>query len=220
MTFLTPTTPNAADYLTFLRSVVGVPVVNFPSVSGTLTTGGTTTVVDSSQTWSANQWVGYGFYDVTVAESSYVTANTATQLTLSPALGMAAAAGDTYLVLPAAALTTLAVALEVVNDTLAAASGMIYTLAVYNLATDRLMNYASDVQGQTYFTDLRKTMNLLTVSVGVASSANDGGTSVGLLNPDSMRAFTLQDLQTLKTPWGRQYMAYAQMYGPALWGLT
>jgi hypothetical protein len=96
----------------------------------------------------------------------------------------------------------------------------IYVQAVYNLGTDRLYNWAGDVGGQTYFADKRKEWGLWTMSVGVASQASDQGTAVGLLNPEQMQLLTLQDLQTLKTPWGRAYMAYAQMYGRNLWGLT
>lgn len=96
----------------------------------------------------------------------------------------------------------------------------IYVQAVYCLATDRLFNWAPDVSGQHYFEDKRAMWGIFTLSVGVASSASDQGTSASMLNPEQMRLFTLQDLQTLKTPWGRQYMAYAQMYGRNLWGLT
>ena len=34
-----------------------------------------------------------------------------------------------------------------------------------------------------------------------------------------MKDFTLANLQNLKTPYGRQYLAWAQAYGP-LWGLS
>lgn len=46
---------------------------------------------------------------------------------------------------------SLTVALDTVNLTLAQASPQIYTLAVYNLATDRLINFAMDQPNQNFF---------------------------------------------------------------------
>lgn len=117
--------------------------------------------------------------------------------------------------------TSFSVALETVDDTfLNAATPTLYTLAVYNLAADRLINYALDQPGQTYFQDLRKQFRLNDVSVGVPSSANDQGTAVGILNPEFLKTLTMQDLETLRTPYGRQYMSFALKYGPSLWGVT
>jgi hypothetical protein len=96
----------------------------------------------------------------------------------------------------------------------------IYTSAVYNLATHTLYMWAPDVAGQTYFKEKREQLGIFRIAVGVTANASDQGTSAGMLNPDQMRTLTFQDLQYLKTPWGRQYMAYAQMYGRTLWGLT
>jgi len=111
------------------------------------------------------------------------------------------------------------VALETVNTAIAQASCQIYALAVYNLAADRLLNYANDLPGQSYFTNLRKDWNLTAPVVGVASSGSDAGTSSSWLNPKQLETLTLSDLQTLKTPYGRQYLGFAQAYG-TLWGLT
>jgi hypothetical protein len=144
---------------------------------------------------------------------------------------VAGQAGLTPRILPPASQVipdTLQTAEAIVTDALQVAGPCgsqvtaltIYVQAVYNLATDRLYNWAGDVGGQTYFRDKRKEWGIFTISVGVAAQASDQGTAIGLLNPDQMQLLTLQDLQTLKTPWGRQYMAYAQMYGRNLWGLT
>jgi hypothetical protein len=40
-----------------------------------------------------------------------------------------------------------------------------------------------------------------------------------MATPDFVKTLTLANLQQLKTPWGRQYLAYAQSAGP-LWGLS
>lgn len=116
--------------------------------------------------------------------------------------------------------TTLTIATDIVNSALEQGSNDIYILAVYNLATDRLVNYAQDTSPAAYFSTLRSNYKLSAFAPGVVSSSSDNGSATALLNAESMKNFTLQDLQTLKTPWGRQYMAFAQMYGPTLWGLT
>lgn len=111
------------------------------------------------------------------------------------------------------------VAIEVVNMQLQLASPVMYTLAVYNLAGDNLINYAPDQPGQTYFSDIRKTFNITAFVAGVVQSASDEGTSDSLLVPDAFRGLTMSDLQNLKTPYGRQYLGIAQRYG-TIWGLT
>lgn len=111
------------------------------------------------------------------------------------------------------------VALEIVNETLACIGGTAYTLAVYNLATDRLINFMPDTGGQTFWFDLRKKYEINSVSLGVVSSTSDESTSMSQLNPEQMKMFTMADLQMLKTPYGRQYLGYAQSYG-TLWGLS
>lgn len=116
--------------------------------------------------------------------------------------------------------TTLTIAADIANSALEQASNDIYMLAVYNLATDRLVNYAQDTAPANYFSTLRNNYKLSAFVPGVVSSSSDNGSATTMLNTEGMKNFTLQDLQTLKTPWGRQYIAFAQMYGPALWGLT
>lgn len=94
-----------------------------------------------------------------------------------------------------------------------------YTIAVYNLGTDRVINFAPDQTGQTYFQDLRKQFNLLKFQGGVITNASDEGTSAGIQVIDALKNITLADLQYLKSPYGREYMGIAQMYG-TIWGLT
>ena len=115
---------------------------------------------------------------------------------------------------------TLAVAQDIVSMTIQEAAPTIYVLAVYNLATDRLLNYAIDQTGQTYFVDIRKAWNLLDITVGVISGGTDQGTTSAIENPEQLKMLTLADLQMLKTPYGRTYLGFAQSYGTNLWGLT
>lgn len=125
-------------------------------------------------------------------------------------------------------IDTFNIALSTVNRSLSAA-GLLptpvatptpYCMAIYNLGADRIINFAIDVTNQTYFKDLRTSLHILDTRLGVVASGSDQGTSMTLINPKQMMLFTLQDLQTLKTTFGREYMAIAQTYGRSLWGLT
>lgn len=153
MSFTDPTTPNIADYTTFIRNQVGISSTYLPDNS---------------------QWIA----------------------------------------------STFNMAIDTVNTTLALASGLAYTLAVYNLGSDRLINYAIDLQGQSYFSQVRQQFGIANFSPGMVSASSDEGTGESLLNPEFMRTMTMGDLQMTKTPWGRQYMAFAQEYGGTIWGLT
>lgn len=122
----------------------------------------------------------------------------------------------------------LSVALSIVNPALACAgyapgiSGTvpvsIYTLAVYNLAGDNVINYAPDPTmppgtSVTYFTDLRTSFNINAFVSGVIQSSYDETTGNTMVVQKAAENFTLGDLQNLKTPWGRTYLAFAQRYG-------
>lgn len=101
-------------------------------------------------------------------------------------------------------------------------SPVFYRLALYNLATDIMMNYGVDQAGETpadYFACMQRLYNLNAFSGGVVASAGDSGTSASVTVPTSLSDLTLSDLQNLKTPWGRAYLAIAQKTGTN-WGLT
>ena len=126
----------------------------------------------------------------------------------------------------------LAVALNIVNPQLQwlptycgpPISGVpavsMYTLAVYNLAADNLVNFAQDQPGCDYFNDLRNKFNTYGFVSGVIQSGGDEGTNESMVIMDAAKQFTMANLQQLKTPWGRQYMAFAQSYGPTTWGIS
>lgn len=135
------------------------------------------------------------------------------------------------------------VALQIVNPQLAAIAcavpgaplpdntPSIYTLAVYNLGTDNVINYAPDVQPPVpyavadnddqlpYFAYFRAKWKLLDFVAGVVQASGDDGTNVSLLVPDQLKDLTIANLQNLKTPYGRRYLGIAQSVG-SLWGLT
>lgn len=111
-------------------------------------------------------------------------------------------------------------AIELVNLAIQAASTLIYTEAVYALATSNLLNFCPDQPGQTYFADIRSKWDMNSFLAGTVGAANDQGTSDSLIVPDYFRLFTVADLQMLKDPYGRRYIGFAQKYGTNIWGLT
>lgn len=126
----------------------------------------------------------------------------------------------TYLPNNAPIITTaFNVAVAIVNPAINQIDQGIYNLAVYNLAGDNLLNYATDQPAHTYFKDIRAGWNLTGFTPGVIASSADESTSESLLNPEFMKGLTLGNLQNLKTPYGRQYLAIAQDYG-SLWGIS
>jgi len=110
-----------------------------------------------------------------------------------------------------------AVAQEITNLQIASISPLMYQLAVYNLGTDSVYNYAQDqvIPGSsgTFFSAMRKSLGLMDFVAGVTTSGGDEGTSESLYNPEFMKGLKMADLQNMKTPWGRQYLAIAQRFG-------
>ena len=108
---------------------------------------------------------------------------------------------------------------NIINPGLVAIGSPIFMLACFYLASSNLINFAQDQPDQTFFSDLRKRWDINSFVSGVVSSSSDEGTSTGLLNPRAFANLTLADLQYLKDPFGRQYLAIAQRFG-TLWGLS
>lgn len=118
------------------------------------------------------------------------------------------------------------VAIDIVDPRMCAVSPTIYMLAVYNLGGSNLINFAQDgpdapiyKKNLPFFEYFRDKWNILGPVSGVVSSAADQGTATGLEVPQALKDLTLADLAYLKTPWGRQYLAFAQQQG-SMWGLT
>ena len=91
---------------------------------------------------------------------------------------------------------------------------MRYVLAVYNLALHLWITQGGDLPGQTFFQSSRAAFNLNSFLGGVILASGDEGTSNTIMVPEFLKGMTMDDLDLIKTPWGRQYMGYAQMYGP------
>lgn len=112
------------------------------------------------------------------------------------------------------------VACDTVLCAIQQASPLLYNQAVYNLAADLLINYATDTPATpTYFSGLRDTFKIGQFSAGVIANAGDEATSAGIEVIEGMRLLTIDQIQNLKTPYGRTYLGIAMKYGTA-WGVT
>lgn len=102
-------------------------------------------------------------------------------------------------------------------------SGIDYTLAVYNCGGHILISTAPDQPGRSKedgsFTQARVGYELLKLSAGMVQSTSDNGTSTSLAVPDALKQLTLSDLGFMKTPYGREYIAYNQDFGD-VFGIT
>lgn len=117
------------------------------------------------------------------------------------------------------------VAISLVNRQLQAVPGPIYMLAVYNLGGDNLVNWVQDDSTWVppdFWAKLREAYGIsggAAFTFGFVTSAADEGTSTSLEILDSLKNLTLGQLLNVKTPWGRQYLAFAASVG-TLWGIT
>lgn len=117
--------------------------------------------------------------------------------------------------------------MDAAGVTLNAGGYNVYVLAVYNLGGDNLVNFAQDApdappykDGLPFWAYMRKQFNVDGFVSGVIQSTGDQATSASFVVQKAAEDFTLANLQNLKTPWGRRYLAFAQSYGPTVWGLT
>lgn len=90
-----------------------------------------------------------------------------------------------------------------------------YVMATYNLGLHQLLKVAQDVSGN-FFATVRQTYGLTSPKVGVVMASEDQGTSQTLVVPEFFSRLTLSDLDLMKTPYGREYLGYAQMYGSTI----
>lgn len=87
-----------------------------------------------------------------------------------------------------------------------------------NPGTATVLSGAAAVE--QFFQRLRQQFKMTQFAPGVVASSSDVSTAVGLDNPKFLQGLTIEDLQLLKTPYGRAYLGLAQKYGPSIWGLS
>lgn len=112
-----------------------------------------------------------------------------------------------------------AIALEWIPCELQQVSPLLYTYTVYNWGVSVLLQFQQDQDGQTYFTDKRAAFGVYNLVAGVISATADEATSTALTVGQGMSNLTLEDLQRIKDPYGRQAIATLMEMG-TLWGLT
>jgi hypothetical protein len=93
----------------------------------------------------------------------------------------------------------------------------LYAPAVYNLGASIVVHVAQDPQGQSFFKNLRNSLNIGPgkFAAGVVTSTSDQGTGTALTNPDWVKGLSVANLQQLQDPWGMQYLAWIQDLGTA-----
>jgi len=94
-----------------------------------------------------------------------------------------------------------------------------YCFAVYLLATSFLINWCPDQSGQQFFANLRSQWNLTGFVGGTVQSSADQATSESLLSPEFLKSLTPMQLQALRDPYGRQWLAMQADYSNA-WGIS
>lgn len=224
MAFVDPTTPNLADFITFCREQ-GLTTTDLPDTSEYFL-------------WSFTQAVDIVISVPQIASILYVLAvyNLAFhqllmigQDTSGLALTSLMWSGGQV-----TATTTAALSASVGSTQTFAVSGSVplayngtYSCVVtgantfvYALQTDPGTATLVGTYGTVFFTTQRANYKLLSFSAGAISSSSDQGTSESTVNPDFFRHLTFTDLNLMLTPWGRNYMSFAQCYGPTVVGLS
>lgn len=121
-------------------------------------------------------------------------------------------------------------AITTVNAQIAQVPGPQFLQAVYNYAADWIVNWAPDPtppvpypvknrQNLPWMAFLRKQYNLNSFVPGVVTTSADEGTAMSLQVSETLKNMTIDQLDQLKTPWGRAYLGIAQKAGN-LWGIS
>lgn len=218
---------NVTDYTAFLRNVCGFDTTVLPDASAwipytlqlSLDTVNTALVcvapnegVLAQYNLAADTLINY-VPDVTPALASLAWASGVVTATAAAALPVNLVVGSVFDTVVAGA--TPAGYNGSVEATVLTGNSFTYALSVNPGAETVPGTYAA-----TFFADLRAKWNVNAISTGVVSETHDESTGSSFVVPEQFKDLTLTDLQNLKTPYGRAYMAFAQKYGQTLWGLT
>lgn len=223
--------PTLAGFLAWIRAVMGVPTSYLPDSAPVIATAYNVAVSIANLQMSCIDPSIYALMVYNLGGDNLI--NYASDLTASitgitwsggTATATTAAAhgfntGDTILISgnsplgynsqPGPAQTTLGTPIVVTG-----ASAFAYAVASNPGAFSQ-----GGTASETYFATLRRQFGIGAFRAGVISASNDESTGESVLNPEFMKTLTLGNLQNLKTPWGRQYLAFAQDFGE-IWGLS
>jgi hypothetical protein len=98
----------------------------------------------------------------------------------------------------------------------------LYEIAFNNLAGHYLILFAQDSPtnpNPTYWADLRNSLGLNSFTAGVIIQASDQGTAASIQIADWVKNLSIDELECLKTPYGRMYLSIAQKAG-TVWGIS
>lgn len=221
-----PPPPNVTDYTAFLRGI-GFDTTVLPDASPY--------IPDTLQT--AIDVVNQDLYNAAPNEGTRATYNLAADTLINlapdqtPALATlswssgvvtatAAASLPTNLIVGGMFVTTVAGASPVAYNGTQQATVTAGNAFTYPLASDPGTETVPGTYSTSFFATLRKQWNINSMVPGIVSESHDESTGSSYLNQEQMKEFTLANLQSMKTPYGRAYLAFAQSYGQTLWGLT
>lgn len=225
MAYTNPTAPNLADFQTFCATQ-GLPVIALPDSSPWYQWAldwAQSIVRCAPPCIPAIQYVqavyNLGLHwlienapdQMGIALTSLTWANGQVTVTAAAATGIAVGEGIN--------ISIVAAAPAAYNGTFGAVATGANTL-VYSLPNNPGTNAVPGLLNLAFFAGLRQQFNLLAFVPGIVTSASDQGTQASLTVPDSFKSLTLQDLDLIKTPWGRAYLFYAQKAGPTVVGVS
>lgn len=218
--FTNPTTANLADFYMWCIGQ-GVPVTELTSgtLTGLIVTPGSGYA--SATATSGTVAAGMVLAGNSVPSGLYITNWSGLAGTVSPAVAVNAASAQSFDQFSAWALNY---ALEVAIPGPQLGPGMTgfagsYVMSVYNLGLHQLLKIAPDSQTM-FFSNARQQYGLTSLRPGVVMASEDQGTSQSLVVPEFFHGLTLSDLDLIKTPYGREYLGYAQMYGANIVGCS
>lgn len=233
MAWVQPEAPNLADFFTYAYAQ-GIPSADLPLPTLSVTDGGSGYLAAPAVTIDPPT-DGLAMTATATITGGVVTALTVvypgTNYASLPALTIAAApVGGTSATGTVATLGSaypagaFARALDLTIDSTGAAllKGELteYAQAVYNLGVHFLLQFAQDVAGQTFFATQRVNYGLNRFRPGVVMASGDQGTSQTFVVPKFIQEITLGPLEATRTPWGRSWIAYQQMYGQTVWDMS
>lgn len=233
MAWIQPTQPNLADFFTYAYAQ-GIPAASIPLPVLTVTAGGSGYTVAPTVT-IAPPATGTAMTAVATVSGGVVTALTAVYpgsnyaslpaVTIAPPpSGGTQATGEVTALSATAPVGVLNQSIEITINSGGGASitGELsnYVRAVYNLGVHLLLLLAQDPFGTNFFATARTTFNLNKFRPGIVMAAGDQSTSQTFIVPKFFQDITLEGLEATQTPWGRQWLAYEQMWGPTVWGVS
>lgn len=224
MAFVNPNAPNLADFITFCREQ-GLTTTDLPDASEYFTWAFTFAddVTISVPQMPAILYV-IAVYNLGFHHLLMIASDTSGLGLTSLVWASGQVTATTTAALTATAGTTLTVAVSgsvplAYNGTYSAVVTGANTF-VYAVQNDPGTATQVGTYGTVFFSTLRTKYNLLAFSAGPISGSGDQGTYENTLNPEFFKYLTFSDLNLMLTPWGRNYLSYAQCFGPTVVGLS